>query len=219
MRLVEGDRPNFRRPGRISRAIACGRISATGGSRGIRELQEYVRKGGAAARIMLIQAAADEWNVPAAECSAADSVITHRPSGRTVTFGKVAAKAATLEPPKDVTLKDPKDWKIIGKPVKRLDTADKVTGKQVYGADSKFPGMLSAAIKDCPVFGGKIKSFDAAKVETMPGVEEGREGRRLRRRRDRRHLVAGQDRARRAADRRGTRARTPRCRAPPSRSS
>ncbi|HLN07431.1 MAG TPA: molybdopterin cofactor-binding domain-containing protein [Xanthobacteraceae bacterium] len=144
---------------------------STGGSRGIRESQEYVRKGGAAARIMLIQAAADEWNVPASECSAANSVITHRPSGRIMTFGKVAAKAGTLEPPKDVSLKDPKDWKIIGQPVKRLDTADKVTGKQVYGADLNFPGMLSAAIKDCPVFGGRIKSLDAAKVETMRGVK------------------------------------------------
>ena len=143
---------------------------STGGSRGIRESQDYVRKGGAAARIMLIQAAAGEWNVPASECSAANSVITHQPSGRTVTFGKVAAKAGTLEAPNDVPLKDPKDWKIIGKSVKRLDTADKVTGKQVYGADLKFPGMLTAAIRDCPVFGGRIKSFDAAKVETMRGV-------------------------------------------------
>jgi isoquinoline 1-oxidoreductase beta subunit len=143
---------------------------STGGSRGIRESQDYVRKGGAAARMMLIQAAANEWKVAASECSAANSVITHTPSGRTVTFGKVAAAAGKLEPPKDITLKDPKDWKIIGKPVKRLDTADKVNGKQVYGADLKFPGMLSAAIRDCPVFGGKIRSFDAAKVETMRGV-------------------------------------------------
>ena len=143
---------------------------STGGSRGIRESQDYVRKGGAAARIMLVQAAADEWKVAASECSAANSVITHKPTGRTVTFGQVAAAAGKLEAPKDITLKDPKDWKIAGKPMKRLDTADKVTGKQVYGADVKFPGMLSAAIKDCPVFGGKLKSFDAAQVETMRGV-------------------------------------------------
>ena len=82
-----------------------------------------MRKGGAAAREMLIQAAADEWKVPAAECSAANSVITHTPSGRTTTYGKVAEAAAKLAPPKDVTLKDPKDWKIAGKPLKRLDTA------------------------------------------------------------------------------------------------
>src|SRR5213078_2333700 len=86
--------------------------------------------------------------------------------------GKVAEAAAKLEAPKDVKLKDPKNWKIAGKPLKRLDTPDKVTGKQVYGADLRLPGMLSAAIKDCPVQGGKIKSFDAAKVANMPGVKK-----------------------------------------------
>ena len=103
---------------------------------------------------------------------AANSVITHRGSGRTITYGKVADAAAKLEPPKEVTLKDPKDWKIAGKPLKRLDTVDKVTGKQVYGVDVKLPGMLNAAIKDCPVFGGKVKSFDAAKIQNMPGVKK-----------------------------------------------
>src|SRR2546428_3071364 len=119
---------------------------------------------------MLIQAAADDWKVPASECSAANSVITHRPSGRTTTYGKVAEAAAKLTPPTNVALKDPKDWKLIGKSVKRLDTMDKLSGAQVYGADLKLPGMLNAAIKDCPVFGGKVKSFEAAKVEGMPGV-------------------------------------------------
>jgi isoquinoline 1-oxidoreductase beta subunit len=143
---------------------------STGGSRGIRESHDYVRKGGAAARIMLVQAAADVWKVPAAECSAANSVITHQPSGRKTTYGKVAEAAAKLTPPQDVPLKDPKDWKLIGKSVKRLDTIDKLTGKQVYGADLKLPGMLNAAIKECPVFGGKVKSFDAARVTGMKGV-------------------------------------------------
>jgi isoquinoline 1-oxidoreductase beta subunit len=144
----------------------------TGGSVGIRASQDYVRKGGAAARLMLIQAAANEWKVPVAECTAAASVITHTPSGRTVTYGKVAEAAARLEPPADVKLKDPKDWKIAGKPVKRLDTADKTTGKMVYGIDVKLPGMLSAAIKSCPVFGGKLKSYDDAKVISMKGVRK-----------------------------------------------
>ena len=144
----------------------------TGGSRGIRTSHDYVRKGGAAARIMLVQAAANEWKVPAAECVAAKSVITHKPSGRKTTYGKVANAAAKLEPPKDIPLKDPKEWKIIGKPLKRLDTRDKVIGKMVYGADVKLPGMLNAAIKDCPVFGGKLKSFDAAKASAMPGVKK-----------------------------------------------
>ena len=87
-------------------------------------------------------------------------------------FGKVAAAAAQIEPPKDVPLKDPKDWKLIGKSVKRLDTADKTVGKMMYGVDVKLPGMLNATIKACPVFGGKVKSFDAAKVESMKGVKK-----------------------------------------------
>jgi isoquinoline 1-oxidoreductase beta subunit len=143
---------------------------STGGSRGIRTSHDYVRKGGATARAMLIQAAANAWGVPASECSAANSVITHGPSGRTTTYGKVAEAAAKLTPPADVALKDPKDWKLIGKSVKRLDTIKKLTGAQVYGADLKLPGMLNAAIKDCPVFGGTVQSFEAAKVRGMPGV-------------------------------------------------
>jgi isoquinoline 1-oxidoreductase beta subunit len=142
----------------------------TAGSRAIRGSQEYVRKGGAAARQMLIQAAANQWKVPASECNAANGVITHKGSGRTTTYGKVAEAASKLDPPKDVQLKDPKDWKIAGKPVKRLDTADKLTGKQVYAVDVKLPRMLNAAIKDCPVFGGKVASYDEAKIKGMPGV-------------------------------------------------
>lgn len=144
---------------------------STGGSRGIRESHDYVRKGGAAARIMLIQAAAGEWKVPAAECSVAKGVITHKASGRSLRYGEVAAAAAKLSPPTEVPLKNPKDWTIAGKPLKRLDTADKTNGKKIYGMDFKLPGMLNAAIKDCPVFGGKVKSFDAAKIKDMPGVK------------------------------------------------
>ncbi|QOZ11167.1 xanthine dehydrogenase family protein molybdopterin-binding subunit [Bradyrhizobium sp. CCBAU 51765] len=145
---------------------------STGGSRGIRSSQDYVRKGGATARVMLIQAAADAWKVPASECTAANSVITHTRSGRTTTYGKVAEAAAKLTPPADVKLKDPKDWKLIGKGVKRLDTVDKTTGAMIYGVDVKLPGMLNAAIKDCPVFGGKLKSFDEAKIAGMKGVKK-----------------------------------------------
>lgn len=145
---------------------------STGGSRGIRMSHEYVRMGGAAARVMLVQAAANTWKVPASECAAANSVITHKTTGRTTTYGKVAEAAAKLSPPEGVKLKDPKDWKIIGKPMKRLDTADKVDGRKVYGFDLKLPGMLTATIKDCPVTGGKIKSFDAAKVMGMKGVKK-----------------------------------------------
>lgn len=145
---------------------------STGGSRGIRTSQDYVRKGGAAARMMLIQAAANDWKVPVAECTAANSVITHKPSGRTTTYGKVADAAAKLSPPTDVKLKDPKDWTLIGKGVKRLDTQPKVTGEMIYGIDLKLPGMLNAAIKDCPVTGGKLKSYDDAKIAGMKGVKK-----------------------------------------------
>ncbi|WP_439405393.1 molybdopterin cofactor-binding domain-containing protein [Bradyrhizobium sp. DASA03076] len=145
---------------------------STGGSRGIRASHDYVRKGGATARMMLIQAAANEWKVPAAECTAANSIITHTPSGKTTTYGKVAEAAAKLTPPADVKLKDPRDWRLVGKGVKRLDTPDKVTGTTVYGIDVKLPGMLNAAIKDCPVTGGKLKSYDEAKIADMKGVKK-----------------------------------------------
>src|SRR5947209_8635654 len=143
----------------------------TGGSRGIRTSQDYVRKGGAAARLRVIQAAANEWKVPATECTGAKGTITHKASNRSTTYGKVAEAAAKLEPPKDVALKDPKAWTIAGQPLKRLDTVDKVTGKMMYGADVKLPNMLSAAIKDCPVFGGKLASFDDSKIKGMKGVK------------------------------------------------
>ncbi|MDW9961764.1 molybdopterin-dependent oxidoreductase [Sinorhizobium meliloti] len=145
---------------------------STGGSRGIRESHEYVRQGGATAREMLVAAAATLWKVPVQECSAANSVITHNPSSRTVTYGAVASLAAHMQPPANVPLKDPKDWKIAGKPLPRLDTRDKLTGKQVYGVDLQLPGMLNASIKACPVFGGKVASFDAAAVSGMPGVRK-----------------------------------------------
>lgn len=155
----------------VARKRIWGDYSSTG-SRSIRESHEYVRKGGAAARQMLIQAAANEWKVPASECRAANGVITHSASNRTTTYGKVADAAAKIEPPTDIKLKDPKDWKIAGKPLKRLDTYDKLVGKMVYSIDMKLPGMLNAAIKASPVHGGKIKSFDAAKVEGMKGVRK-----------------------------------------------
>jgi isoquinoline 1-oxidoreductase subunit beta len=145
---------------------------STGGSRGVRESNDYVRKGGAMAKAMLVQAAANDWKVPVGECSVAAGVITHAGSGRTTTYGKVAAAAAKLTPPAEVTLKDPKDWKIAGKPVKRLDTLAKLDGSQVFGMDLKLPGMLNAAVKDCPVFGGKVKSFNAAAISGRPGVKK-----------------------------------------------
>ena len=145
---------------------------STGGSRGIRQSEQYVRKGGAAARMMLIQAAADQWGVPTGECFALNSVITHKPTGRKTSFGKVSQAASSLPVPNEISLKDPKDWKIIGKPIARIDdTAGKVTGKQIYGIDFKLPGMLIATINECPVFGGTVKSFDATKAMQVKGVK------------------------------------------------
>ena len=110
-------------PGENVRRNRIWKNYSTGGSRGIRESQQYVREGGAIARTMLIAAAAAEWNVPVAECTAANSVVTHS-SGKKLTYGHLAAAAAKLDPPKEVTLKDSKDWKVIGKPIHRLDTMD-----------------------------------------------------------------------------------------------
>ena len=145
---------------------------STGGSRGIRESHEYVRQGGAAARAMLVAAAAAEWQVPESECTVAKGIITHQPTGRTTTYGKMASAAASITPPSDIKLKEPKDWTIAGRPLPRLDTADKLTGKQKYGIDLVQPNMLNAAVRACPVFGGKLASFDAAAVQTMPGVRK-----------------------------------------------
>ena len=145
---------------------------STGGSRGIRGSADNVRKGGAAARMMLMQAAADQWSVPVAECTVSKGVISHAASKRSTTYGKVTAAASKLTEPTDIKLKDPKDWAIIGKRLARLDTVDKTTGRQVYGMDLKLPGMLNAAVKASPVFGGKIKSIDDAAVLNRPGVKK-----------------------------------------------
>ena len=144
---------------------------ATGGSRGIRESQQYLREGGAAARMMLVEAAAARWQVAPTQCSVAQGVITNRTTGETLTFGAVAAAAAQLPPPLEVRLKDPKDWTLIGQPVKRLDTRGKLDGSQMYGSDVALPGMLNASIAACPVFGGTLKHHSAEPVEKMPGVQ------------------------------------------------
>ena len=155
----------------LARKRVWGAMNSTG-SQAIRQSNEYVRKGGAAARMMLLQAAANDWKVPVEELTVANGVITHAKSKRKTTYGKVADAAAKLEPPKEIKLKDPKDWKVIGKPMKRADTRNKVTGKHMFGIDMKLPGMQYAAIRDCPVNGGKVKSFDAAKIASMRGVKK-----------------------------------------------
>ena len=145
---------------------------ATGGSRAIRESQEYLRKAGASAREMLLEAAAQKWGVPKSELKVENGVITHVPTGRKVTFGEIADAAAKLQPPTDVKLKDPKDWKLVGKAQARFDIPDKVMGRPVYGIDVRIPGMLYATIQQCPVFGGKLASFDEGKIKDMPGFRQ-----------------------------------------------
>jgi len=145
---------------------------STGGSRSIRSSQEFLRQAGAAARDMLIVAAAQRWGVPASECQAANSAITHQPTGRTLAFGAVAEDASRLAPPKSVTLKPPSEWRLIGKSTKRFDTRDKVLGKPVFGIDVRLPDMLHAAIRQCPVFGGTLKGYDESAIKGRKGIRQ-----------------------------------------------
>jgi isoquinoline 1-oxidoreductase subunit beta len=145
---------------------------STGGSQGIRGSHEYVRRAGATAREMLKAAAAARWRVAVADCQASRGIIRHNTTGRTLRYGQVAADAANLEPPKDVPLRDSRDWRIAGQPLARLDIPDKVRGEPVYGVDVALPRMLHASIAQCPVFGGTVKSVDAKDAESMRGVRK-----------------------------------------------
>lgn len=144
----------------------------TGGSQGLRGSVQYVREGGAAARMMLVEAAATQWDVPIEDCTVSNGIISHAASKNKTSFGKVADAASKLAPPLEVTLKDKEDWTIIGQPKKRLDTADKLTGALKYAGDIVMPGMKNASIKDCPILGGTLKSFDESVPMGMPGVHK-----------------------------------------------
>ncbi len=141
----------------------------TGGSTSVRDAFDSMRKAGAQARMMLISAAANEWKIPESDCRAENGTVVSK-GGKKLFYGQLATKAATLPVPKEVALKDAKAWKIIGKPVKRLDTPAKVTGKAEYGIDVQLPGLLIASLAQCPVLGGKPISVDDAKAKSMPGV-------------------------------------------------
>src|SRR5437660_7141913 len=145
-------------------------MQGTGGSTSVRAAFTPLRKAGAAARELLVAAAAQTWSVDKAECRAEKGAVIHTPSKRRLTYGKLVEKAATVPVPQDVPLKDPKDWKILGTRVRRLDTPPKVDGSAQFGIDVKVPGMLVAVVARCPVFGGKVKSFDATKAKAVPGV-------------------------------------------------
>jgi isoquinoline 1-oxidoreductase beta subunit len=144
----------------------------TGTSATIMGFYDPLRQAGATARILLIQAAARAWQVDPATCTAGRAQITHQPTGRTVTYGAVAAAAAKLTPPDKVALKEPKDFKLIGKPTHRVDAPDKVTGKARFGIDMRLPDMKVATVAACPVFGGKLGKVDDAKARAVNGVRK-----------------------------------------------
>ena len=147
-------------------------IQATGGSTSVRAFWKPLRNAGASARAMLVQAAAQQWQVEPASCTTSNGEVTHSASGRKLSYGALALAASSQTPPKDVALKDPKDFVLIGKPLKRLDTPDKVNGKAVYGIDAMLPGMKFATLAACPVFGGKVAKVDDSAAKKIPGVQQ-----------------------------------------------
>jgi isoquinoline 1-oxidoreductase beta subunit len=146
-------------------------MQGTGGSSSVRSSWDPMRKAGAAARDMLLQAAAEQWKVDKTACRTENGAIYHDASKRKVSYGAVALAASKLPFPQDVPLKDPKNYRIIGKATKRLDTPDKVNGRAQFGIDVRQPSMLYAVVARCPVFGGKVASFDATKAKAVPGVK------------------------------------------------
>ena len=147
-------------------------LQGTGGSTSIRGSWEPLTKAGAAAREMLIAAAAKKWGVEASSCRAENSAVVHSATKKQLSYGALAEEAAKLPIPEKPALKDPKNYKFIGKPVKRLDTHEKITGRAKFGIDVREPKMLHAVVARCPVFGGKVKSFDDAKAKTVRGVKQ-----------------------------------------------
>jgi isoquinoline 1-oxidoreductase beta subunit len=147
-------------------------IQMTGGSTGVPTSWDPLRMAGAVARELLIMAAAQKWGVPAKECKAVNGQVLHRASKRSLPYAQLIAAASKLEPPENVALKDPKDYKLIGKELPRLDAPAKVEGSAVFGLDLKLPGMLVATVIQPPVFGDRLNSFKAAKASKMPGVKK-----------------------------------------------
>jgi len=150
--------------------LAFGTIQGTGGSTAMANSYEQLRKAGATARSMLVAAAADQWKVPAKDIAVSKGVLTHAASNRKATFGQLAEAAARQAPPADVTLKDPSSFTYIGKSVTRLDAGAKSNGTAEFALDVKLPGMLTAQLQRPPLFGAKVKAFDAAKAKAVPGV-------------------------------------------------
>jgi isoquinoline 1-oxidoreductase beta subunit len=147
-------------------------VQATGGSTSVRAFWKPLREAGATARAMLVQAAAQQWQVDPASCTTANGEVMHKESGRTLSYGALALAASAQTPPKDVAHKDPKNFVLIGKPLKRFDTPDKANGKVVYGIDAILPDMKFATLKACPVFGGKVGKVDDSAARKIPGVRK-----------------------------------------------
>jgi len=147
-------------------------IQATGNSNSVRAWWPHLRNAGASARAMLVQAAAQQWQIEPASCTTSKGEVTHTESGRKLSYGALALAAASQTPPKDVALKDPKNFVYIGQPLKRLDTPDKVNGKAVYGIDAILPDMKFATVAACPVFGGKVGKVDDSAAKKIPGVRK-----------------------------------------------
>ncbi|OKO70870.1 xanthine dehydrogenase family protein molybdopterin-binding subunit [Bradyrhizobium sp. AS23.2] len=147
-------------------------LQVTGNSNSIRAWWMPLRKAGATARAMLVQAAASQWGVEPASCTASKGEVAHAASGRKLGYGELALAAQAQTPPKDAAVKDPKDFVIIGQPLKRLDTPDKVNGKAIYGIDAILPGMKFATVAACPVFGGKVGKVDDSAAVKLPGVRK-----------------------------------------------
>ena len=147
-------------------------FQVTGNSNSVRAFFEPLRRAGATARSMLIAAAAETWQVDASTCRAEKGAVIHDATGRALDYGKLVDKAATLPVPENVALKDAKDWRLIGTPAKRLDTADKVNGRAVFGIDVQLPGMKVATLAACPVFGGRLAGVDDSKAMAVKGVRQ-----------------------------------------------
>src|ERR1700675_4295536 len=147
-------------------------IQATGGSTSVRVFWKPLREAGATARAMLVQAAAQQWQVEPASCTTANGEVTHKDSGRKLAYGALALAASSQTPPKDVALKDPNNFTLIGKPLKRFETPDKVNGKAVYGIDAMLPDMKFATLAQSPVFGGKVGKVDDSAAKKIPGVRK-----------------------------------------------
>ncbi|MEA2712578.1 MAG: isoquinoline 1-oxidoreductase subunit beta [Gemmatimonadales bacterium] len=144
----------------------------TGASSSVKMLYEPLRKAGATARIMLVTAAAQRWKVDPASCQAAKGIVTHPPTGKKLSYGELANAAAKVPVPAEVTLKDPKNFTLIGTPAKRLDSPEKVNGTAMYSIDVRLPGLKFATLAASPVIGGKVASLDESKAKAIPGVRQ-----------------------------------------------